>query len=1183
MTSAANYKVSTGLRQKAVLELPQNIPALAGSMSAEEALEYLIPQGCEDVMEASVGHKGEVILTFPNAENPFDNQVIIPSYIFNPERHQATFANFILQVSSLQEVRKGNLSIDYFDKYSYLVMNQNEILHTILLHRCAIFRTHGLKHYVGLVRKDIATLRTYCDFITPNTYNALLKSQYSYCVIDAFAPSSKLNRLQYRCTPGTNVELPMGELIRQSDRKISWDYMKFVLKHLKIHPESESMIEKNRKLVVYNWSDFYRGVGYKMLEENGNFIIRTIFPPKQNVPARLKTHLLTDGFRAVNNIEKPIFQQDTYLDDDGNPVVKDQCLLPAIVVFHDMDLHTGRFVFGEIEQTLDLAERQIVKREVMNVQFKDLVAYEGLSSTDGRLVIGNDKDDQLIAMQGFQEATVTAIVEDELTSSAKIVVDCQIEAGDARIVSASGLKGFTKTRPNLGFITMKDGIELHVDLVTGMNAVKGKQNTIVLARAALAAKLKYYNNNNEGYLDSLDPDEINEAASLVQKVKYTNEYGVVTEVWAGYVEYYVTEIGSMYSKFKPQAFMFEAGKYLQMQSDPKLFNFIWKDCLNQAKVDIAIELHKILKDDVAVYAPVDSLPVYTPKELLTVFSSEDLILSTQSRWDADSKLLDEEYNKGFYLDMRSQNAGIYRMPSAKLFNKFKTLMPNGKFIFPLILVTVSRILRACIVKRPGSNYYDIGFVCRKVMDPAEGDEQDQTTKVVKKKDLMTSYLQEAQAMLFSHEEKGMVIAQSFVKPEVMGLSMKQVPDHLVPWNVVVIYDDKNYQKILEDVTKSTFENKFLGSLTLIDNIIYGAAIRNPMLWCSQIAPVEIWDRVRFEKYLVSVGVDPKKHISAKHAKGGLLVSIYLTLIQHSDADGDLIPLFIPHGEGQEILKDFKLEGVTYGEAMWTHEYYFKEFEANQDLHDEPVYKLYDLPVKPDPNNKKTYSEYLLNSAIAKGTIGPATSNIWALYAILQMYRAYAEDADLYKKYIAPWRKRSAYAPKTITPAEIHEISYVYTRLVEEYVINAIKHMEGGSSNFEIYYLKKITEEANLDVVARQLTKEFGLSSKSCHVLMDVIQWSKKNGVMDAVQNFIRRYNKGSEAIGELSEQLEIDVARFTYFGSLVKPLFDITTVVNNAKKLDFNYGVTDESALSDFGLTWFRPLIDRVKQVFKFG
>lgn len=360
---------------------------------------------------------------------------------------------------------------------------------------------------------------------------------------------------------------------------------------------------------------------------------------------------------------------------------------------------------------------------------------------------------------------------------------------------------------------------------------------------------------------------------------------------------------------------------------------------------------------------------------------------------------------------------------------------------------------------------------------------------------------------------------------------------------------------------------------------------NTSLWKTQIAKVNIWNKEKFFNYLSSIGIDASKHIDARYCENSLVISVYLTLIQHSDVDGDLLPLFIPHGKGQKLLKDFELENVSYEEAKWTYEYYFKEADGNDDLKSFPEYKLFKIHTQFDNSNPKTYCQYLVNAATAKSNIGSATSDIWSLYGVVQMYQAFCkmkgtEQDSLYQKYMAPWFKISPSAPKNITTEMINQISYVYTRLVEEYVINAIKHMEGGSSHFRIYYLENMTVAENLKIVTEKLVKEFELSPKATHAFTDIVQWSKHFDVLSSVKSFITLYNKGKIVDFSLANKAELFdlIAQNTYFGNLVIELYQNKQKVSKAVSENFKYyeGVSigkdvldlvEESSSDDFMLS----------------
>ena len=809
----------TIVRQSKKLLPFSDIKRMDANLTTEQALENLIPKGFESMFSVNVNHNGDIELVFNKAENQSEASVKISQSIFNPKENLTSFPKFLLQVSTFK--KKHEVSPDYMDKQSRYVLNQNEILYTIIHHRVTKFMAYA-NSWIGLLQRDIARLRTFMDYNVPNSYNARRKAENIYVILDPFVKSSSMaNPSWKKINSFESEEIPLGELI---EKKANDEILKCVMNDLRIHPASESMLQKAGKVVVSTDNNLYKCPGFYCADKdkNGNddkFIV-SIFPPKQNVPARLKTHLIGDALEAKNYIANPLYLED-YISENGKLVAKDKCLLGAIVVFDEIDVSTGRFVFGEVEQTTALAKQPILKKEIVHEQFTELLCEVGTKSIGNKLILGIGLDGQQISINGILSGEVVYIKHDEVNQSAKIVCNTYLEAGNARIINPFGLKGFTKTRPNLGYITLNNNNKkLSVSLITGMNGVKGKGNCIAAAMAGLAFKEGIYQNNLP-YLRSLNIPEINKAAKALGKVKYTNEYGVTKEVFAGYVEYSVTELGIMYSKYRPQNFMFEVGKYLEMQSDKSLFNFIWKDCIDNDLKTLALELHKILIDKVGYFAAEEKLPVYTPAKMLEIFKSTDLILSSQSRWDSDSKLFDESFNKGFYIDLRkiesidSNNVKHYgpmiRIPCAKSLNAIKGQLPNGGFIYPKIIVVLSKIIQQLIVKNQENGRYNIGYIWN----------------MSGKKHVYQSYIEEAQGMLYSNEEKGMTMAQSLIKPQVLGLNMKQITDYLVPWNVVVIFDDKKYQEILETVSIDVYENKFLGSLIEQNKDIYGLAIRNP--------------------------------------------------------------------------------------------------------------------------------------------------------------------------------------------------------------------------------------------------------------------------------------------------------------------------------------------------------------------
>ena len=839
--------------------------------------------------------------------------------------------------------------------------------------------------------------------------------------------------------------------------------------------------------------------------------------------------------------------------DDGSIIPKDKCLAGAYIIYMDMDFKTGKFVCGEIEQSAKTAKRLVRSRQAFESIMNTVAVSPGQSFKKVRnVVVGYDVENKPIHLRGdYIELNIISVDSDPIHNSCRIVFECILESGTSRITSHSGLKGFTKIRPNLGHIVLPNGETREVDLIAGMNAVKAKQNTIVLSRACLAVKDGFYETSN-GYVNSLDEKQVNDAANCIQKLKYIDENGVEHSVWAGYIQYSVTELGRVFAEDKKQSFSFEAGKYLEQQSDKTLFNHIFKEYVDADSREIVIELHKILHDSIGYYAVHDRLPIWEPKDLPKEFGEQDLILSSVSRWPSNSKLLDEDLNKGFYIDLRYRGGPLVRMPSAKLLNAFNSVLNNGKYIYHPIAVNASKCLQNC-VQRNAQGSYNYGFL----WSPREGHRHS-----------VEQYIRTARGMLHYEKDMGMVLSQTLIKPKIFGMNAKQMADTTIPQGVVVILDeakrlnmmgvayglrDNNGKKIDSDPDKVTevYTSSLVGELTSKKHPVYGLIIRNPMLWRTQVQKVEVWGRQQYADHLMNkYGIDIDNYMSTRYCQHLILISVQDCIIQHSDLDGDLLPLFIPGPEGQTALESFVLENIDPDEAQWTKDYYVGEYESNEDLHAEPVYKLYPVQLNYSDKNMKSYSRFFMNAAIAKGNIGPATFDIWTLYGILQLYKKFCEIPELRDKFLAGWFKRIPTAPRNLSDEEINKMCYIYTRLVEEFVINAIKHMEGGSSGFEIYYLRNMTkDDATATRVAAQLSgAPFNMPRQMLGKFMDIVRWSYETDAMVAIKAYIRRFNKGIVA-----EDTPFDeaISDHTYFGGLVRVITDMNKEIVAARNNNF--------------------------------
>lgn len=1140
---------------------PQNLARIAASLTAQEALEVLIPKGFENLISTDLVEGNLVITLRTNTESGASDVVTIPKSYFNPEN--IMFPKFLFQISTM-------IKADYVKTNKEFVLNQNEFLHLLLQNRLVHFQqilseakskgNNGVI-YVGLLRKDLKQFSSYIQYIIPEAYNAQRKFKSATVCFDVFENGQKMsaNLMYKRDTSGH--EMPIGNILQLSS--FSNAFMEKVLRDVNLQASSIKMVADNNKLVVDDDTSLFRAPGYVMKRlEDGVAKIRSVFAGKQSLPARLQTFVLGEAFRVINPIKKAICQQDNVKLSNGDIVAKDKTALGGYIVFRNMDLGSGYLMFGEIEQSVATAKELICKSESVEGQYSEIfvkVDQEFESESVGRNPIAKDLEGEYIYFpKGCKRIKVTAIETNNLMLSAKISFDCEMEAGAARLTTHCGVKGFSKVKPYLGYITLPNGKEINADFVLGMNSVKADQNTMVLAAAMLAMKEGLYQHAS-GMINSLSEEQVNLAASKVGKCKFVDEFGKEEICYVGYIEYQVTEIARMFSNDKTQAFSWEAGRFLAIREDKRLFNHIWSNYVNPEQKDIVIELQKILNDDVGHYAYLEGLPVWQPRDLKQVFVEEDLIMSTLRRWPSTSKLLNEDINKGWHLDLRGFGGTVVRMPSAKMINYFSSQMNNGQYVYPALIVAVSKMIDACIGSttngRPNFGYL--------------------ISKLKLRQSLHDQYVRAVHGMLYSNDAMNMSLSSVLLKPRIYGINAKQMLDIHIPPNVIVMLDDEKYWrfvevannirdnegKLIESVTSEEKAKAYCHGLlsTLIkddSDVPYAIIARNPYLWQTGMQVVQVWDKDRFAAHLLDVhGIVMEDYLSVHHNRNMIMLSVFSTLVMHSDMDGDLMACFCLNKEGQQLLREFKHENVDIHEASWTLDFYKGEFDANEKLSKEHVYKLYETQVTYDAVNKKTYAEFLNNASIAKNNIGSATNDIWTLSAIMELYKAMLDNKDLYETYLATYHAKIKTAPRSLSKAEMKKIGYLYTRLVEDKVINAIKHMEGGSSSFDIYFLGNMTKnDQNAEKVANSLIAQpFNMDAKLVGVLMDIVRWANVSGVLKAVKGFISKYNKG--AIKEATPYDAL-IQKHTYVGSLVEPMFKCVNEVADIKSTGWSYQYT---------------------------
>lgn len=128
----------------------------------------------------------------------------------------------------------------------------------------------------------------------------------------------------------------------------------------------------------------------------------------------------------------------------------------------------------------------------------------------------------------------------------------------------------------------------------------------------------------------------------------------------------------------------------------------------------------------------------------------------------------------------------------------------------------------------------------------------------------------------------------------------------------------------------------------------------------------------------------------------------------------------------------------------------------------------------------------------------------------------------------------------ITDEDLLYLSYVYTLLVQDRVIEAIKHVEEGSASFKMYFLSEMPKGNNFKLISNQLRKDFNIPDVYIKKLINVVAFAHDCKLLKASRNFISIHNKGRFPQDMEPFELWKDfIHDHSYFGQLMTPLFQI--------------------------------------------
>jgi len=255
-----------------------------------------------------------------------------------------------------------------------------------------------------------------------------------------------------------------------------------------------------------------------------------------------------------------------------------------------------------------------------------------------------------------------------------------------------------------------------------------------------------------------------------------------------------------------------------------------------------------------------------------------------------------------------------------------------------------------------------------------------------------------------------------------------------------------------------------------------------------------------------------------------------------------MPVFVVDDyETQEMIENIRtikkdnsscggLDNILQEEIKWHNDYRIGEFSANEDLDLEGKrYVLHDTPFSYNPmDNDSSYLDYFKNSIIAKTEVGPATIQLWAINTLLEIYK---DECDNDK--VINYKGKAI----KISSETCHYIVYAYTRLIQDFVVRGIKHVEGGSNGFEPFKLQNISKKIDMDT-RNYFLKIIKLPRKSLMEFELMLHWVKEKKYLRSVTRYIAMFNSGRSMDGVDSNHRK-KIEEHTFYGYLLREIRDV--------------------------------------------
>ena len=1056
-----------------------------------------------------------------------ETEFIIPESFFNSKNHWPHFAFCSRHINKRAPIEV----INHFEMLFFFLAERFEDA----LKNSEIFTTY--------IRRDIKLITNFVEYVSPNAFNANLKSS-NLLVLWAPYSTNTGTSLVYK-----NRTAPIGDLVHQGIiTNPDKEAIVAMANCFNLMPGSETMLSEGNKIVVSNGDVEISCAGFGLEYDDEDRVdgFLSIFPRASALPARLKTHVNGNSF-GVLKPAKPLFIEDAaikedgsfLLDENGEHIPLDNGGLDAIVVYQDIDFDSYHQVGGDLEVNRRIGNQIVFMNRHKETEFDEILVEAGqiYHAHNGSVTLGKF-DRRNITVDNVVKIEVTKVSQNGYNNSARIDFVAYYKVGNSRITSHTGLKGVTKTMMTCGSI-YSDDFEIEVDILTGVNSIKAKENTVRLMQAAFALKYGYYKpTSGDKLLSSLDEEEINAAARSIPEVTFRmvregKEVEFKTRLY-GLVQINYTEIGSHFTVVRNQKMSFNALRYISQTKESGLAQYILDNCIDMDEKSAVIELMKCLNDKTRRFFSAEGKPVYTLSNLKNHFSEKDLILEHNSIFPLYSKLLDEDINKGFYINLGEQRQNTFvRIPDAKTFGIFCSKQTNGEYVYPGILIEVCKMIQNALLGKP--YYYRI----------IPGRNESNQNRV----SAYGNYMASLKSMLYSSEISGQTLIQTMITPRLRGVNMKQMHDIYVPDGVVVILNNRIYTELHEYVYPTK-------NLPIDEGIVqafkkmHAFTLRSPFLWKTQLLIKELWNASQFDSHLKrEYGFELSDYLDIKSNLHCALIGKDVIKGSHSDIDGDLLQITVLPEEAQQMMRDFRLTNITEKMYQWDEDFLKSEYDSIKKLDWRKKYKLHYTPTHCKRPGDESYIDLITNSANAKKAVGPGTNNSWQFGMLIELYLALLnEGSDLAYRTIAG-KSGKEFVKIPLNEKIAQECDHVYTETNERYVINAIKHIKGGATQHQKFMLGVLGSDQTVHKeVVESIVKEMGYSRETAMTIINIAIWADQHNLIKLTGDFLRMHNKG-QTVDNDGKPIDLKdpavslwfnmIVDKTFVGRMIKPAFDI--------------------------------------------